>query len=90
MVGEIRAHQDRSHTGLVAGQTEAVAQQADDVDERILRIVQEQLALIIGPMAGVLVKRAMRRRRSLYPLLAREIPTQQKRERFLSGKDSLH
>jgi class 3 adenylate cyclase len=97
-VYEVRAHQDRSHTGLVAGDTETVVdamttQQADDLDERILRVVQEQLAMIIGPMASVLVKRAMRRSRSLdelYQLLAREIPTAQEREHFLSGKDSLH
>jgi len=67
--------------------------QTEDLDERILRIVQEQLALIIGPMAGILVKRAMRKSSSLdelYQLLAEEIPTPQERERFLSGKDRLH
>jgi len=67
--------------------------QTDNLDERILRIVQEQLALIIGPMAGILVKRAMRKSSSLdelYQLLAEEIPTPQERERFLSGKDRSH
>jgi class 3 adenylate cyclase len=97
-VYEVRAHQDNSHTGLVAGDTAAVAesaapQQVDDLDERILKIVQEQLALIVGPVASVLVKRAMRRSNSLdqlYQLLAEEIPSPQERERFLSGKDRLH
>ena len=44
-------------------------------------------------MAGILVKRAMRRSSSLdqlYQLLAEEIPTAQERERFLLGKDRLH
>ena len=67
--------------------------QGENLDERILRIVQEQLARVIGPMAGILVKRAMRKSSSveeLYQLLAEEIPTPQERERFLSGKDRLH
>jgi len=67
--------------------------QTDNLDERILRIVQEQLALIIGPMAGILVKRAMRKSSNLdelYQLLAEEIPTPQERERFLSGKHRSH
>jgi class 3 adenylate cyclase len=97
-VYEVRAHQDRSHTSLVAGDSESVSdaaatQQADNLDERILKVVQEQLALIIGPMASVLVKRAMRRSSSLdqlYQLLAEEIPTEKERQRFLSGRDRLH
>jgi class 3 adenylate cyclase len=67
--------------------------QSDNLDERILRIVQEQLALIIGPMAGILVKRALRKSSNLdelYRLLAEEIPTPQERERFLSAKDRPH
>lgn len=97
-VYEVLAHQNGERAGLVADGAEltgadAVPQQAGDLDERILRIVQEQLALIIGPMASVLVKRAMRRSSSLdqlYQLLAEEIPTARERERFLSGKDRLH
>ncbi len=98
-VYEVLAHQDGEHTGVVvadnteAGGAAAVPPLAADLDERILQIVQEQLALIIGPMACVLVKRAMRKSSSLdqlYQLLAREIPTEQERERFLSGKDRLH
>ncbi|MGB7933948.1 MAG: hypothetical protein WCH04_17320, partial [Gammaproteobacteria bacterium] len=53
----------------------------------------EQLPVIIGPMAGILVKRAVRKSCGLdrlYPLLAEEIPTPQERERFLSCKDRLH
>jgi len=67
--------------------------QSDNLDERILRIVQEQLALIIGPMAGILVKRALRKSSNLdelYRLLAEEIPTLQERERFLSARDRPH
>ena len=50
-------------------------------------------ARLIVPMAGVLVKRALRRSSSLeqlYQLLAEEIPSAQERERFLSGRDRLH
>jgi hypothetical protein len=98
-VYEVLAHQDGEHAGVVVADNEEVATAATpphpdaNLDERILKIVQEQLALIIGPMACVLVKRAMRRSSSLdqlYQLLAREIPTEQERERFLSGKDRLH
>lgn len=98
-VYEVLAHQDGERAGVVVPENEetaaaaAVLQPGSDLDERILKIVQEQLALIIGPMASVLVKRAMRRSTSLeqlYQLLAREIPTEPERERFLSGKDSLH
>ena len=98
-VYEVLAHQDGEHAGVVVADNEEVATAAipphpdANLDERILKIVQEQLALIIGPMACVLVKRAMRRSSSLdqlYQLLAREIPTEQERERFLSGKDRLH
>jgi len=96
-VYEVLAHQDGEHAGVVIADqpdgTDAAAPSAADLDERILKIVQEQLALIIGPMASVLVKRAMRRSSSLdqlYELLAREIPTGPERERFLSGRDRLH
>jgi hypothetical protein len=98
-VYEVLAHQDGERAGVVVPENEEIAaaaadlQPGGDLDERILKIVQEQLALIIGPMASVLVKRAMRRSTSLeqlYQLLAREIPTEPERERFLSGKDSLH
>ena len=97
-VYEVLAHQNGEHAGLVASGAEStgadgVPPHVGDLDERILRIVQEQLALIIGPMARVLVKRAMRRSSSLdqlYQLLAEEIPTAQERERFLSGRDRLH
>jgi len=73
----------------------AAARAADTVelDQRILQIVQEQLALIIGPMAGILIKRALRKSSSLdqlYRILADEIPTEQERERFLAGKDRTH
>jgi hypothetical protein len=98
-VYEVLAHQDGEHAGVVVADNAEVAGAAAvpplgaDLDERILQIVQEQLALIIGPMACVLVKRAMRKSSSLdqlYRLLAREIPTEQERERFLSGRDRLH
>jgi class 3 adenylate cyclase len=97
-VYEVVAHQEDGQTGIVAGNEEssgtgAEPPHADNLDERILGIVRQQLAMIIGPMAGVLVKRAMRRSSSLdqlYQLLAEEIPTAQERERFLSGKKQLH
>lgn len=95
-VYEVLAHQSGAQPGVAADEAVlpgAEAPATGDLDERILRIVQEQLALIIGPMAGILVKRALRRTRSLdqlYQLLAEEIPTAQERERFLSGRDRLH
>jgi hypothetical protein len=95
-VYEVLAHQDREHDGLIVSteeSDEAMPQHSSDLDERIVKIVQEQLALIIGPMARVVVKRAMRKSVSLdqlYQLLAEEIPTPQERQRFLSGKDRLH
>jgi len=97
-VYEVLAHQDAEHDTLVideeeSSRTAAVPDHGDDLDERILQIVQEQLAVIIGPMARVLVKRALRKSSSLdqlYQLLAEEIPTARERERFLSGKDRLH
>jgi hypothetical protein len=97
-VYEVRAHKGHGRAEPVTGNAgpggdAAAPQDADDLDERILRIVQEQLAVIIGPMAGVLVKRALRRSSSLeqlYQLLAEEIPSAQERERFLSGRDRLH
>lgn len=97
-VYEVLAHQDAKISGLVVSNAEstvadAMPPHAGNLDERILQIVQEQLALIIGPMARVLVKRALRKSSSLdqlYQLLAEEIPTAQERERFLSGKDQLH
>jgi len=64
-----------------------------DLDERIANIVQEQLALIIGPMAGVLLKRALKKSSSidqLFELLAEEIPTEEEKARFLASKDRLH
>jgi len=99
-VYEVLAHQhgdnvvvEPSNEGPGRGRVSAGSQNDDKLDERILRIVQQQLALIIGPMAGVLVKRAMRRSSSLdelYQLLAEEIPTAQERERFLSARDRLN
>ena len=63
------------------------------LDARIAQIVQEQLALVIGPMAGVLLKRAMKQSSSidqLFDMLAEEIPTEAEKARFLASKDRLH
>lgn len=63
------------------------------LDERIIKVVQEQLALYIGPMAKLLIKRALKNSHSLdelYENLAQDIPTEQERERFLVGKKQLH
>ncbi len=98
-VYEVLADQDSEQIDAKArneefiGDGTVVPQDVDNLDERILHIVQDQLALIIGPMARILVKRAMHKSSSvdqLYQLLAEEIPTEQERERFLSGKDRLH
>jgi len=64
-----------------------------DLDEKILRTVQEQLALIIGPMAEILIKRAVTKSSSLddlYQILAEEISSEEEREQFLENKDNLH
>ena len=64
-----------------------------DLDERILKAVQEQLAWIIGPMAEILVKRALAKSSSLeqlYQILAEEIPGKAERKQFLESKDRLH
>jgi class 3 adenylate cyclase len=75
---------------------DAVASQQQsglDLDEKIRKTVQEELAKIIGPMAGVLLKRAIKKSSSvdqLFELLAEEIPTESEKARFLARKDSLH
>lgn len=64
-----------------------------DLDEKIRGTVQEELARIIGPMAGVLLKRALKKSSSvdqLFEILAKEIPTESEKARFLARKDSLH
>lgn len=64
-----------------------------DLDEKIRKVVQEELAKIIGPMAGVLLKRAIKKSSSvdqLFELLAEEIPTESEKARFLARKDGLH
>jgi len=64
-----------------------------DLDEHILKVVQEQLALYIGPMAKLLIKKALKSSHNLdelYENLAQDIPTEQERERFLVGKEKLH
>ena len=64
-----------------------------DLDEKIQQIVQEQLARIIGPMAGVLLKRAMKSSATLdelFELLAEEIPTREEKDRFLESRKNLH
>jgi hypothetical protein len=70
------------------------AQQAGiDLDERIVKVVQEQLALIVGPMAGVLLKRAMKKSSNLdqlFELLAAEIPTEAEKAHFMASKDRMH
>ncbi len=64
-----------------------------ELDEKIRKIVQEELAKIIGPMAGVLLKRAIKKSSSidqLFELLAEEIPTESEKALFLARKDGLH
>ena len=74
--------------------TAVTAQQSGlDLDERIRKTVQEELARFIGPMAGVLLKRALKKSSDvdqLFEILAEEIPTEAEKQRFLARKDSLH
>jgi hypothetical protein len=68
-------------------------QQGIDLEERIQTIVQEQLAQIIGPMAGMLLKRAMKKSSNLdqlFELLAEEIPSDAEKARFLESRTRLH
>jgi class 3 adenylate cyclase len=68
-------------------------QTGSDLDERILKIVQEQLARYIGPMAGVLLKRAIKKSSNLdelFSLLAEEIPTKEEKARFLKSRNNMH
>jgi ubiquinone biosynthesis protein UbiJ len=71
----------------------SLQQRGFDLDEKIRKTVQEELARIIGPMAGVLLKRAIKKSSSvdqLFELLAEEIPTESEKARFLARKDGLH
>lgn len=64
-----------------------------ELDEKIKKVIQEEFARIIGPMAGVLLKRAIKkssRLDQLFELLAEEIPTESEKARFLASKDRLH
>jgi hypothetical protein len=64
-----------------------------ELDEKIRKVVQEELAKIIGPMAGVLLKRAIKKSSNvdqLFELLAEEIPTESEKALFLARKDGLH
>jgi hypothetical protein len=64
-----------------------------DLDERILKIVREQLAQIIGPMAEILIRQAVEKCHSLddlYQNLADEIPGELERKQFLDRLDKLH
>lgn len=63
------------------------------LDARIVAVVQEQLALYIGPMARILIEQALKKSSSideLYDILARDIPSEQEKARFLGGKKQLH
>ncbi|MGB5337597.1 MAG: adenylate/guanylate cyclase domain-containing protein [Gammaproteobacteria bacterium] len=64
-----------------------------DLDEKILKTVQEQLARIVGPMAEILIKRAVTKSSNLehlYQILAEEITSETERAQFLESKDRLH
>lgn len=78
---------------MVDGEAHIKLEAAIALDEQILKVVQEQLALYIGPMAKLLIKKALKSSNSideLYENLAQDIPTEQERERFLVGKKQLH
>jgi len=73
--------------------TVSLQQSGLDLDERIRKTVQEELARVIGPMASVLLKRALKKSSDvdqLFEILAKEIPTEAEKARFLARKDSLH
>lgn len=57
-----------------------------DFDEQLLKSIEQQLATFIGPVARILVKKASQRHdtvKALYESLAKELPTDTERERFL-------
>ena len=64
-----------------------------ELDDRIRNTVQEELARIIGPMASVLMKRAIKKSSNidqLFEMLAEEIPTAAEKASFLASKGRLH
>ena len=64
-----------------------------ELDDRIRNTVQEELARIIGPMASVLMKRAIKKSSNidqLFEMLADEIPTAAEKASFLASKGRLH
>jgi tetratricopeptide (TPR) repeat protein len=77
-----------AQTGSQAASPTTEAQAAANWPEEILRAVEKQLAVFIGPLAKVIVKKAAARTRNadeFYKLLAAAIERKSDREAFLAG-----
>jgi hypothetical protein len=77
-----------AHTGSPAATPTTEAQAAANWPEETLRAVEKQLAVFIGPLAKVIVKKAAARTRNadeFYNLLAAGIQGESDREAFLAG-----
>ncbi|MFQ5995320.1 MAG: adenylate/guanylate cyclase domain-containing protein [Acidiferrobacterales bacterium] len=82
----------RSATRKVAGATKqattATNKPAASWDEETLKTIERDLAVHVGPLAKVLVKKAAKKATSLeelHTMLAREIPTEKEQDAFLRG-----
>jgi class 3 adenylate cyclase len=77
----------RTETGDTV-QEEVVSLQSEAWDPAVLELATKQLAVYIGPLAAMLVRKASRRTGSvaeLYALLANEVPDPRDRETFLNS-----
>jgi tetratricopeptide (TPR) repeat protein len=77
-----------AHTGSPAATPTTEAQAAANWPEETLRAVEKQLAVFIGPLAKVIVKKAAARTRNadeFYNLLAAGIERESDRDAFLAG-----
>jgi tetratricopeptide (TPR) repeat protein len=77
-----------AHTGIPAATPTTEAQAAANWPEETLRAVEKRLAVFIGPLAKVIVKKAAARTRNadeFYNLLAAGIERESDREAFLAG-----
>jgi serine/threonine-protein kinase len=66
------------------------SQPVSAIDEATFRLAEESLAVYVGPMARILVKKAAKRTSDLeefYKILAKELPTEEQRNAFRKAVD---
>jgi hypothetical protein len=74
-------------SGSASGRTRAAG--GRPLDEQVIADIERRLARLIGPMARILVGRALKRtatEQALLEELSRDIPDPAQRAAFLSGK----